>query len=85
MVDYAGFTWAELGNNIIVNFNMRFDFFGAVLSCVMLSGALFVITFVMVDMWDDKEGASFIINLGFFLIFMLLMTNAGNIVVFYLG
>ena len=85
VIDYSGFTWAELGNNIIIYFNMRFDFFGAVLSCVMLSGALFVITFVMIDMWDDKEGASFIINLGFFLIFMLLMTNAGNIVVFYLG
>lgn len=85
VIDYNGFIWAELGNNILIYFNLRFDFFGAVLSCVMLSGALFVITFVLVDMWDDKEGASFIINLGFFLVFMLLMTNAGNLIVFYLG
>lgn len=85
VIDYSGFIWAELGNNILIYFNLRFDFFGAILSCVMLSGALFVITFVLVDMWDDKEGASFIINLGFFLIFMLLMTNSGNLIVFYLG
>lgn len=51
----------------------------------MLSGGFFVILFVFIDMWDDKEGSSFVINLGFFMSFMLIVANAGNLVLFYLG
>jgi hypothetical protein len=51
----------------------------------MLSGALFVVLFVFVDMWDDKEGYLFIINLGFFIVFMLLVINSGNLILFYFG
>nr|QIB71966.1 NADH dehydrogenase subunit 5 [Gruberia lanceolata] len=83
--EYILFFWAELGNNVHIYVQFKSDFFGTLLSFVMVSGALFVITFVFIDMWDDKEGCSFLVNLGFFLIFMLIVANSSNLIFFYLG
>lgn len=83
--DYLSFMWVELGNNMYVFWNFKNDFFGVLLSFIMLSGGFFVVLFVFIDMWDDKEGSSFVVNLGFFMSFMLIVANAGNLVLFYLG
>lgn len=79
------FTWVELGNNLIVPFAIRGDFSSLFIVFIMNSGALFVFWFVLIDLWDDKENSSFIINLGYFLIFMIIMTVGSNLFVFYLG
>lgn len=84
-IEFINFLWVDLGNNILIYWNFKLDLFGAILSFIIVSGAFFVITFVFVDMWDDKEGSNFVINLGFFIIFMLIVTNAGNLMLFFLG
>ena len=85
IIEYANFLWADLGNNIFILFNYHLNFFNTILSFVMVSGSLCVFSFVFIDMWDDKEGTQFIINLGFFLSFMFLFAISGNLFVFYLG
>lgn len=84
-IEFTNFLWVSLGNNIFIYWNFNFDLFGSILSFIIISGAFFVIIFVFIDMWDDKEGSNFVINLGFFIIFMLIVTNAGNLMLFYLG
>ena len=84
-VEYLNFLWAEIGNNINIFFSFNLNFFNVILAFVMVSGALFVFNFVFIDMWDDKEGTQFMVNLGFFLSFMFLLALSGNLMVFYLG
>ena len=81
----TNFLWAELGNNIHIYVGFRLDFFGVILAFVMISGAFFVILFVYVDLWSDKDGVFFLIELGFFLIFMLITVLSDNIIFFYFG
>lgn len=85
IVEYSGFFWVELGNEVYSFWNFRFDFFSNLISFVILSAALVVSLFVFFDMWDDKDGVNFIINLGFFISFMLILVNAGNLLLFYFG
>lgn len=82
---FNSFLWAELGNNIYIYIGFKVDLFGLLLAFVMLSGALFVMIFVYVDLWNDKDGVFFLIELGFFLIFMIIVVISDNIVFFYLG
>lgn len=63
----------------------KVDFFNLLISFVMISGAMFVIFFVFVDLWNDKDGVFFLVELGFFLIFMLITVLSDNIIFFYLG
>lgn len=79
------FEWINLGNNLLVYFTLRVDSLNLSLVFVMSSGGLFVFWFVFIDMWDDKENFSFFINLGYFLMFMMLTVSGGNLFTFYLG
>ena len=81
----TNFLWAELGNNIHIYVGFHLDFFGIILAFVMISGAFFVILFVYVDLWNDKDGVFFLIELGFFLFFMLITVLSDNIIFFYFG
>jgi NADH:ubiquinone oxidoreductase subunit 5 (subunit L)/multisubunit Na+/H+ antiporter MnhA subunit len=51
----------------------------------MLLGAYIVTYFVYIDMSNDKEGFSFIIILGYFIISMLIVIISNNLILFYLG
>jgi NADH:ubiquinone oxidoreductase subunit 5 (subunit L)/multisubunit Na+/H+ antiporter MnhA subunit len=51
----------------------------------MIFGATIVSAFVYFEMSNDKEGHNFIIVLGYFIIFMLIVIGANNLVFFYLG
>lgn len=79
------FQWANLGNNLFVYFAFRIDVANLLIVFVMSTGSLFVFWFVFIDMWDDKENFSFLINLGYFLIFMIITVCGNNLFVFYLG
>ena len=79
------FHWVELGNNINIFFALRGDLLNLLLVFMMTSGSLFVFWFVFIDMWDDKENYSFLINLSFFLIFMIILVTSSNLILFYLG
>lgn len=81
----TSFLWAELGNNILIYIGFKIDFFSVVTAFVMISGSLFVFLFVFIDMWNDKDGIFFFIELGFFLIFMLITVLSDNLIFFYLG
>lgn len=41
--------------------------------------------FIFIELWDDKEGSSFLITLGIFVSFMLILINSNDLIVFYLG
>lgn len=79
------FLWVDFLNELNIYFNFLYDIFSCVLSLVVCTAAYLVINFVVIDLWDDKEGSRFIIILGFFIIFMLFVINSGNIIIFYLG
>ena len=51
----------------------------------MLTGAVFVMNFIFIELWDDKEGSSFLITLGIFVSFMLILINSNDLIVFYFG
>ncbi len=51
----------------------------------MTCGSFIVLSFVYVEMWDDKEGANFAILLVLFLGFMGILVASANLFVFYLG
>lgn len=72
-------------NELNIYFSFLYDIFSCILSVIICTAACIVINFVVIDLWDDKEGVRFIIILGFFIIFMLFVTNSGNIIIFYLG
>lgn len=84
-ITYNLFLIAELGNQLNVSFSFTINFFNVLLAFVMVSGSLFVVAFTYVDLWDDKEGSNFIITLGFFILFMLILIFASNLIVFFLG
>ena len=44
-----------------------------------------MIIFVYVEMWEDKEGANFVIELVIFLMFMGILVGGGNLFIFYIG
>jgi hypothetical protein len=83
--EYLNFTWVEYYNNLNIFFNLKSDLFSSSISFVMISGAMFVITFVVVELWDDKENSFFVSTLGYFISFMLLLLNSNDFFVFYLG
>lgn len=84
-VEYFSFLWVDYFNNILIFFNLKFDFFNIICSLVMLTGAIFVMNFIFIELWDDKEGSSFLITLGIFVSFMLILINSNDLIVFYLG
>ena len=84
-VEYFNFLWVDYFNNILIFFNLKFDFFNIICSLVMLTGAVFVMNFIFIELWDDKEGSSFLITLGIFVSFMLILINSNDLVVFYFG
>lgn len=51
----------------------------------MTGGSFIVLSFVYVEMWDDKEGANFAILLVLFLAFMGVLVSSANLFIFYLG
>ena len=83
--EYTLFLWSEIGNNLNVPFSLNISFYSLMLSFVMINGSLFVFWFTYIDLWDDKEGLDFIVILGFFVCFMLVLIFSNNLIVFYLG
>lgn len=77
--------WLELGNHILVDLALVGDVLSLALLMVMAWGSAIVAAFVYVEMWDDKEGAGFLLLLAAFLFFMGLLAAAGNLAVFFLG
>lgn len=83
--EYNVFNWAEFGNKIIVNITFKEDFFNNLLALVMIFGSVIVTSFSFFEMRNDKEGSNFIIILGYFMIFMLILIGSTNLIMFYLG
>jgi NADH:ubiquinone oxidoreductase subunit 5 (subunit L)/multisubunit Na+/H+ antiporter MnhA subunit len=75
----------ELGNKIIINVCFKEDFFNNLLALVMTLGSVIVTSFSFFEMRNDKEGANFIIILGYFMVFMLILLASSNLLMFYLG
>lgn len=84
-VEYFSFLWVDYFNNILIFFNLKFDFFNVICSLVMLTGGMFVMNFIFIELWDDKEGSCFLITLGIFVSFMLILINSNDLIVFYFG
>ena len=84
-IEYNIFNWIDLSNNINIYFNIKENFVNNIFSFIMLFGALIVTTFVQFEMNNDKEGHSFILVLGYFILFMLLVIGSNNLIIFYLG
>lgn len=84
---YAVFVgnWVEVGNHVLVDFVLLGDLLSLVLIVIMAFGSVAVVSFVYVEMWEDKEGANFVILLAAFLTFMGVLAAGGNVMVFYLG
>lgn len=78
-------TWVELGNNIFITINFHIELLSSLVVGIMAGGSLIVGMFVYIEMWDDKEGSSFIILLMLFLVGMGIMVVSGNLVIFYVG
>lgn len=79
------FNWIEIGNHILVDFLLLGDGLTLILLVIMTIGSFIVINFVYIELWDDKEGANFIILLVIFLSFMGILVAGGNLIIFYLG
>ena len=70
---------------MLVDFVFIGDLLSLVLLIIMAFGSVAVVSFVYVEMWEDKEGANFVILLVAFLAFMGVLAASGNVLVFYLG
>jgi NADH:ubiquinone oxidoreductase subunit 2 (subunit N) len=70
---------------MLFNFSFTGDAISLLLLVIMACGSFVVVTFVYIEMWDDKEGAAFAILLIFFLVFMGLLASSGNLVILYVG
>jgi len=79
------FNWSEIGNQISNDFNFTIDFLSLILVLIMGGGSLTVVCFVYFEMWEDKEGANFVIALIVFLAFMIILVSSCNFLIFYLG
>lgn len=79
------YNWVSLGNYSFINFNFIGDFLSVGLLIIMSGGLIIVLSFVYVEMWEDKEGAIFAIELVIFATFMAILVGGGNLYVFYLG
>ena len=77
--------WNNLSNNIHIFVEFKENFLNNLLSFIMILGATIVSTFVFFEMNNDKEGHNFIIVLGYFIIFMLIVIGSNNLIFFYLG
>lgn len=84
-LDVKPLTWIDLSNNIYVYWDIKENFFNNLVAFVMIFGALSVSFFVYFEMYYDKEGHNFIVILGFFIIFMLILIGSNNLIFFYLG
>lgn len=82
---YDLFNWSELGNNFAITFGLEFTMQSLIVTQLILTASFFVSIFVSYDMFDEKEGISFISNICFFVFFMLLLVNSSSILTFYLG
>ena len=80
-----GISWIELGNSNFINFVFVGNAISALILIIMITGSFFVVLFVYAEMWDDKEGANFVILLMLFIAFMAILVISGNLFVFYLG
>ena len=85
--NYSGvlFNWVELGNNIFVNIGYEIDLLSTLVIIIMSGGSFIIVFVVYIEMWDDKEGFSFVILLIFFLVYMGVLVVSSNLLVFYLG
>lgn len=79
------FNWVELGNGIVINMSYHIDLVSVLIMVIMSGGSLIVVFFVYIEMWDDKEGVSFVILLMLFIVWMGVLVVSGNLIVFYLG
>lgn len=83
--EYIIFNWLDFGNNLNIFWNIKESFINNIIAFVMIFGATIVSIFVFFEMNNDKEGHNFIIVLGYFIIFMLLVIGSNNLILFYLG
>ncbi len=84
-IEYFIFNWIDFSNNLIITWNIKENLLNSILSFIMLFGAYIVTYFVFIDMSNDKEGFSFIIILGYFIVSMLIVIISNNLILFYLG
>ena len=84
-VEFYIFNWVDFSNNLLINCNLKETLLNSILSFIMLFGAYIVTYFVYIDMSNDKEGFSFIIILGYFIVSMLIVIISNNLILFYLG
>ena len=84
-IEYFIFNWVDFSNNLIITWNIKENLLNSILSFIMLFGAYIVTYFVYIDMSNDKEGFSFIIILGYFIISMIIVIISNNLILFYLG
>lgn len=84
---YSGdlYNWVELGNGIIINFGYNANILSMIIIIIMGIGLFIVTIFVYVEMWDDKDGSSFILLLLLFIACMGIMAAGSNMMIFYLG
>lgn len=79
------YTLVDLGNGLLVDVIFYGGWLSMSIICVMTIGSLMVLSFIYVEMWDDKEGAIFTLLLVLFLVFMAVLVLGQNIIVFYIG
>lgn len=77
--------WLEFGNAATIYFEFHGNTLTFLLLVIMSSGASIVVIFTYVEMWNDKEGANFIILLLLFIAFMLILVSSGNLFIFFIG
>ena len=77
--------WIDLSNNINIFWGIKENVINNIFAFIMIFGATIVSTFVFFEMNNDKEGQNFIIVLGYFIIFMLIVIGSNNLIFFYLG
>lgn len=77
--------WVDLSNNINIFWGIKENTVNNIFAFIMIFGATIVSTFVFFEMNNDKEGQNFIIVLGYFIIFMLIVIGSNNLIFFYLG
>ena len=70
---------------MLVDFVLIGDLLSLMLLIIMAFGSVAVVSFVYVEMWEDKEGPNFVILLVAFLAFMGVLAAGGNVMIFYLG
>lgn len=83
--EYVILNWINFGNNLNVFWNIKENLLFNIIAFVMIFGASVVSTFVFFEMTNDKEGHNFILTLGYFIIFMLIVIGSNNLIFFYLG